>query len=113
MSAPTGEELKKYERIVIDQDICISCGACVAVCPTQALEMDENAKARLIWDLCIDDRSCISVCPVNCIWQTSQAPDDSKAKSGWYRFSRELDDTEKKIFEEWKQNYGITGDPIQ
>jgi NAD-dependent dihydropyrimidine dehydrogenase PreA subunit len=61
----TPEGLRKYVRVIDDQDICIGCG-CVSVCPTNAWELDENGKARLIWDWCIDDFSCIPVCPVNC-----------------------------------------------
>lgn len=112
-AVPHGEGLRKYHRIVIDQDICISCGACVAVCPVQALELDQNAKARLIWDRCIDDLSCTKVCPVNCIWPSPEAPDTSKGKDGWYRFGRELEEIERKIFEEWKAKYHITGSPAQ
>lgn len=112
--SPVGESLAKYQRIVIDQDICISCGACVSVCPADALELQEdNVKARLLWDKCIDDFSCVEACPVFCIWKSSEAPDDAKAKDGWYRFTRELSDEEKKIFEEWKEKYGITGNPSE
>jgi len=112
-AVPHGESLRKYQRIVIDMDICISCGACVAVCPVQALELDQNAKARLIWEKCIDDFSCVKVCPVNCIWPSSEAPQASKEKSGWYRFGRELEDLEKTIFEEWKGRYSISGAPAE
>lgn len=105
------EAKKEYQKIVIDQDICISCGACVAVCPVQALELDENAKARLIWDVCIDDFACVKVCPVNCIWPTSQAPPEPKAKSKWYRFNAPLAGDLKKEFDAWKQKYGVTGEP--
>ncbi len=59
----TPDGLRKYQRVIDDQDICIGCGACVSVCPTNAWELDENGKARLIWDWCIDDFSCVPVCP--------------------------------------------------
>lgn len=108
----TPEELRRYQRIVIDQDICIGCGACVSVCPTFALEMDENGKARLIWERCIDDFSCVKVCPVNCIWETSKAPGESKKKSGWYRFGRELNKDEVNVFQEWRAKFGIVGKPF-
>ena len=104
-------ESKEYQKIVIDQDICIGCGACVSVCPYNALEMDENGKARLIWDLCKDDFSCIKVCPVNCIWESSKAPAESKQKANWYRFSKELSPEERQAFESWRQKYGITWAP--
>ena len=43
-----GKELEKFQRVIVDQDICIECGACVAACPFQAWELDESSKARLI-----------------------------------------------------------------
>lgn len=83
----------------------------MAVCPGQALELDENGKARLIWDNCISDFECVKVCPVNCIWPASQAPESAKSKSGWYRFGKPLDPSLKKEFDEWRQKYGIKWSP--
>jgi len=112
LESPRGRDLLKYERVVIDQETCISCGACVAVCPVSALELSEdNFKSTLLWDKCIDDFSCITVCPVNAIYKTSEAPSELKAKSGWYRFSRELTPEELEYFEEWRKKYQITGSP--
>ncbi|MEZ0290555.1 MAG: 4Fe-4S binding protein [Sulfolobales archaeon] len=99
------------ERIVIDQDICISCGACLAVCPTQSMEMNENNKARYVWDTCDSDFECIKICPVNAIWPASQAPAEAKSKNGWYRFSKPLEGPLREEFEKWKNTYGITGLP--
>ena len=106
----TPEGLRKYVRVIDDQDICIGC---VSVCPTNAWELDENGKARLIWDWCIDDFSCIPVCPVNCIWKTPEAPNTAKPKDNWYRFSHELTPEEQKVFEEWAKKFGITGKPAR
>jgi len=105
-------ELLKYERVVIDQDICISCGACVAACPYQALELDENGKARMIWEMCKDDFSCVAVCPVKCIYKSSEAPAEAKAKKGWYRLGKALSPEEQKALQEWKAKYGVTADPV-
>jgi ferredoxin len=90
-------ELANYQRVLIDQDTCISCGACVAACPYQALELDENGKARLIWEMCKE---------------ISEAPADFKAKKGWYRFGRSLSSEEQKVYEEWMSKYGITAPPV-
>lgn len=102
------QELAQYVRVIDDQDICIGCGACVSVCPTNAWELDENGKARLIWDWCVDDFSCIPVCPVNCIWKSSEAPEEAKHKDKWFRIERQLTPEERAIFEEWKKKYGVT-----
>jgi ferredoxin len=102
-----GKELEGYQRVVVDQDICIECGVCVAACPFQAWELDEKGKARLIWDKCQDDFSCVAVCPVSCIWRSSEAPDEARAKKGWFRFSRDLNDEERKIFADWNKKFSI------
>ncbi|BAA79275.2 ferredoxin [Aeropyrum pernix K1] len=106
--------LANFVRVAIDQDTCISCGACIEVCPYDALEFDENMKARLIWEKCQDDFSCIESCPVNCIYKVEEAPEELKTeKAGWYRLGRELNEEEKKAFEEWRQKYGVKVDPVQ
>ena len=58
-------------QIIIDHDLCTSCGACVAICSLRNVEMRFNER-RGKWDAwvrganlcqrCID-RSCLSVCP--------------------------------------------------
>ena len=107
MAEPTGP----FQKIVIDQDICIGCGACVAVCPYQAIEMNTYAKATLLWDKCKDSFDCIPVCPVTCIWKSSETPADSKKKDNWFRFSKPLTADEQKAQGEWKSKYGTTGKP--
>lgn len=106
-------ELAKFVRVVIDMETCISCGACIEVCPFDALEFDDNMKARLIWERCQDDFSCIESCPVDCIYRTDECPEEYKQLDGWYRFGKELDDEERKAFEEWASRYGVTGQPAE
>ena len=101
------KELEKFQRVISDQDICIGCGSCVAICPYSAWELDENGKSRLIWDECNDAFDCIPVCPVSCIYKSSEATAEAKAKQGWYRFSRELRAEEKMTFEKVNKKYGI------
>lgn len=50
----------------IDRDKCLRCGACVAVCPVQALELTENG---IKWDeeKCIYCGNCDDMCPVGAI----------------------------------------------
>jgi len=103
-------EPQKFEKVVIDQDICIGCNACVAVCPYQALDMDSENKARLIFDKCKDSFDCIPVCPVTCIWKTSETPEESKEKEGWIVFSKprdQLTEEEQKEYDEWKAKYAV------
>lgn len=102
-----GQDLEKFQRVVVDQDLCIECGSCVAVCPFQAFEFDDRNKARLIWDRCHDDFSCSAICPASCIWKTQEAPTEARAKVGWLRFDRNLNEKESGIFEAWKNKYTL------
>lgn len=49
----------------IDENKCISCGACVRKCPVDAIYMDGNAKINS--DICVGCASCTTICPVNAI----------------------------------------------
>jgi ferredoxin len=76
-------ELANYQRVVIDQDTCISCGACVAACPYQALELDENGKSRLIWEVCAETTSPASPCvPSSAIYKDKRGPSGVQGQEG-------------------------------
>jgi ferredoxin len=104
-------KLSELERIVIDRDTCIGCGACVATCPYQALELDESGKSRLIWDLCQSDFQCVAVCATKSIYKASEASAALKSKP-WFKFSKQLSPEEQREFEEWCKKYGVTAPPI-
>lgn len=53
----------------VDQDTCIACGACIAVCPTGSLVTNADGKAECQPDVCIDCGACIPTCPVSAIEQ--------------------------------------------
>lgn len=56
------------QSIMRDENVCIHCGACTGVCPTQALSMDTGT-----WllgfdsDKCIVCEECVTACPVSAI----------------------------------------------
>lgn len=52
--------------IKIDKEKCIGCGACVAVCPHDAIEM-KDGKAVIDQKKCKDCKECIKICPVDAI----------------------------------------------
>lgn len=55
-------------EIRVDPDKCLSCSACTAICPTQALHMDmETWEVDLDYDKCVLCESCVSVCPYRAI----------------------------------------------
>ena len=43
-------------RINVEEEKCVDCGACIAVCSSQALSLD-----RVIWSLVYDEQKCQAV----------------------------------------------------
>lgn len=54
--------------ITLDQEGCVDCGACTAVCPTDALSMSTETW-KLVFDKerCILCELCVNACPVRVI----------------------------------------------
>ncbi len=50
---------------VVDKETCTGCGACVEVCPVDAIEMDGDVAK--VSDACIDCGQCVDECPVEAI----------------------------------------------
>ncbi|MDD2478456.1 MAG: 4Fe-4S binding protein [Victivallaceae bacterium] len=50
----------------IDQETCTGCEACVSVCPTDAIAMNDG-KAKVNDEDCIDCGACVGECPVEAI----------------------------------------------
>ena len=53
----------------INLELCIGCGACVSVCPTNAIVPTEDEKYIINESECIDCGACVEVCPTNAIYQ--------------------------------------------
>ena len=55
-------------EIMIDEDICVHCGLCTGVCPTEALSLDpQSFKLTFARSRCIVCEQCIPTCPVQAI----------------------------------------------
>jgi formate hydrogenlyase subunit 6/NADH:ubiquinone oxidoreductase subunit I len=56
------------QEILIDEDLCVHCGLCTGVCPTQALSLEPKS-FRLMFtrSKCIVCGQCIPTCPVQAI----------------------------------------------
>ncbi|EHL66713.1 DUF362 domain-containing protein [Cloacibacillus evryensis] len=52
----------------VDQSVCVGCEACVGVCPTSAISM-EDGKAHVDGDTCVECGACVATCPVSAISQ--------------------------------------------
>jgi Fe-S-cluster-containing hydrogenase component 2 len=46
---------------VVNKDECVGCGACVEVCPQEAITMDDIAIIDV--NECIDCGACVDECP--------------------------------------------------
>jgi carbon-monoxide dehydrogenase iron sulfur subunit len=57
--------------VILDEEACDGCGACVDACPYQAVQVDEERGMALKCDLCNGDPQCISVCrfPEALVWR--------------------------------------------
>lgn len=56
------------QEIVVDADLCVHCGLCTGVCPTEALKLDpETAKLNFMRSRCVVCEQCIPTCPVEAI----------------------------------------------
>ena len=58
---------KSNYRAVVDAETCIACGACIELCPMEAIAEDENGKAKVNRDKCIGCAVCVTGCPVDAI----------------------------------------------
>ena len=50
----------------VDMELCTGCGACVEICPTEAISLHDG-KARVDGDKCVDCGVCESECPADAI----------------------------------------------
>lgn len=59
--------LKNGETLVLDEAVCMGCGACVDVCP-HAVFLIEEKKARIVSrGTCMECGACARNCPVSAI----------------------------------------------
>lgn len=55
-------------EIVIDEDLCVDCGLCTGVCPTEALSLQADTfRLNFSRSKCTVCEQCIIACPVNAI----------------------------------------------
>ena len=49
--------------IHIDDEKCIDCGACISLCPTDALSLDKEERLMFYYEKCIGCLLCLDSCP--------------------------------------------------
>jgi carbon-monoxide dehydrogenase iron sulfur subunit len=79
VKAPVRDE--SVGRVVIDQDLCIGCRFCVAICPFGAIAADTVTRKVVKCDLCDGDPTCVQFCQP----QALQYVEDSFANLGRMR----------------------------
>ena len=59
------------DRVIIkpdlDRDLCLFCGACVGVCPTNAMFLEYNDRDIWVDENCTDCLLCTRICPVGAL----------------------------------------------
>lgn len=55
--------------VKVDVNTCVGCGACVGVCPVEALSLNGDGKAQCDEGTCIDCGACMGTCPTEAISQ--------------------------------------------
>jgi ferredoxin len=60
-----GVSIQELEKDVVrDDDVCTQCGACVTICPTEALRTDPQTQEVLFdADECVACELCVPACP--------------------------------------------------
>ena len=53
--------------IIVDEELCISCGLCVKACKFKAIRLHVDTEMPITCDLCNGDPACIKVCPETAI----------------------------------------------
>ncbi|MBD3338579.1 MAG: 4Fe-4S dicluster domain-containing protein [Candidatus Lokiarchaeota archaeon] len=59
--------VNKKGRIVIDEEKCIDCGACISLCPTDALHFNRDDRLEFFDEKCIGCLICLDSCPRHAI----------------------------------------------
>ena len=88
-------------RVVIDEEECTNCGACVDECPFDAVKIDEECMVAVKCDLCTDrvaaglKPACVAACPGKAIYSGEIEQIDTEIKSRRKAFieARKLVDT--------------------
>ena len=64
-----GVKVTVPKLIEVDSEKCFSCGSCVALCPVEAISMDEDCTVQFDKEKCVGSTCsiCVDVCPTRAI----------------------------------------------
>ena len=52
----------------VDKSACNTCGACIGICPRDAIEIGEDGKVIIDQTKCNQCGKCIAICPADAIY---------------------------------------------
>ena len=77
LSAKLKDELTMEEKVVVNQELCTSCKACIEICPRDCFELNSEKKSIYIPNpRCHDCGHCVSICPEQAISHKSLPDED-------------------------------------
>lgn len=82
-------------NVIVDQELCIGCGACVKACPFGAMTLHPDTGLAINCDLCGE---CVEACPVQELRIVS--PDEIAADTRWHSLDRLAANLEETIMGE-------------
>ena len=59
----------------VDKSICAGCGACVQICPQEAIKIGPDGKAVIDQKKCTKCGKCKDICPLNAIKEIKDSKD--------------------------------------
>jgi L-aspartate semialdehyde sulfurtransferase ferredoxin len=69
-----GAKVSLPKLIEVDSEKCVSCGACVALCPVEAITIDEESSVVFSKEKCVGSTCsvCVDACPARAIKSVKQ-----------------------------------------
>lgn len=55
--------VNKKGRVIVDIEKCCDCGACISLCPTDALHLNNEERLEFSYEKCIGCILCLDSCP--------------------------------------------------
>lgn len=71
-------------KSVVNENICVSCGCCIKVCPKDAIDIKKGMYAHVTPDLCIECGKCVRECPASIIEGEFSRRDNKVRFKKWY-----------------------------
>ncbi|AAB90058.1 iron-sulfur cluster binding protein [Archaeoglobus fulgidus DSM 4304] len=61
------EVIELLEAVQKDDEKCVHCGACVSICPTEAIYINGDKRVAINTEKCVHCGSCVKVCPTRAL----------------------------------------------